>query len=438
MKVQLEAITPVKTKLTIEVEPEDLKKEEEAVVKRIARSVSIPGFRKGKAPSAAIRKMYGDQVRSEAVSNVIHTTYGEALKEKEVWPVADPDIEVQKLEDGELHYTAVVEVRPTVEPKGYKGLELKKEELSVDSTEVDARLESLRQQSGSFEESEEDYAAANGDMAVVDFLGKLDGEPFEGGKAEGHAMMLGAGQMIPGFEEGVVGMKKGEERTIDVSFPAEYHAEHLAGKPAQFDIKVNEVRRRVLPELDDEFAKKTGQFDTFDELKAKVAEMAEQEHANRIERDFKEVLIDKLLAANPFEVPDSLVERQKNHSIDRMVQDMTQRGMNPADAGIDDPKFQDEARRAAERSVRWAFLSDAIARAEQVEVTDEDVDERIRMIAEADGRPYTEIRKFFNSSDHMDSLRNTIREKKTIDAVLAEAKIEEVSADEWEKSKGEK
>lgn len=432
MKAQVEALTPVRTKLTVEIPPERMQQEVQAHLDQYRRHAAIPGFRKGKAPESAVRRMFGDRAKADALSEIIRTSYGEALREHDVHPVNDADIEVDDdMSDGGLRFTATVEVRPTVVPTGYTGLSLKKERIVEDAGAAQARLEALREQHATFAPAEEGYQAANGDLVVIDFTGRIGDTPFEGGAATGHSLLLGSGRMIPGFEEGIVGAASGEERTIDVTFPAEYRAEELAGKAVQFDIKVHEVKRRALPELNDDFARQAADLETFDELKARIAEVVASEQQNRIEREFRAKMTDLLLEANPFEVPPSLVERQKEHSKQRMAEDLTRRGMDPAAMGFDTPEFDAHATQAAVRSVRWAFLLDAIATQEKVTVTEADVAERIREIAAADGRPESVIRAFFEREDHMDSLRRSLEEKKTIDAILATATVEEVDAEEW-------
>ncbi len=438
MKVQLERITPVKVKLAIEVSGEEMAAQEAATLNEIRRSVTVPGFRKGKAPASAIKRLYGGRVQSDVFSEAIKKSYGDALVEHDLHPVDDPDISIEEAPgDGALAYTAVVEVRPTVEPTGYEKLALKREEVRVDETAVETRLDALRQQHASFEPAPEGYEAKAGDMAVVDFLGKIDGVAFEGGAAQGHPLMLGSGRMIPGFEEGVVGAKAGEERTVTVTFPEDYRAEDLAGKAADFEIKVNEIKERRIPEADDELARTAADLETLDELREKIREQLAAEEKNRVEREFRRKLISVLLEANPFEVPEALVARQEAHSTERMRRDLTMRGLDPAVIGLDKPEFLAQARKAAERSVRWAFLQDALATKLGVTVGDAEMDERIQKIAEADGRPAEAVRAYFEKEGHLDALADSIREEMTMEAILKTADIEEVSAEAFAAWRGE-
>ncbi|MHB8764364.1 MAG: trigger factor, partial [Deferrisomatales bacterium] len=247
---------------------------------------------------------------------------------------------------------------------------------------------------------------------------------------EGRTLVLGSGMFIPGFEEGLQGAVSGEERTIEVTFPEDYRAENLAGKAASFRVVVSEAKVSRLPELDDEFARSAAGVDDVAALRAKVREAVEAEKASRINRAFGESVIDALLEHNPFEVPESLVRSQQAHSLERLRQDLAQRNIDPKALGLDQPQIQEGHRRAAERAIRWAFLMRAIADAEGLAASDQDVDERLRAIAEADGRPLSLIRSFFEQDDRLDGLRSSILEGKVIDAVVAASTVAEVEAGE--------
>ncbi|MBE0617768.1 MAG: trigger factor, partial [Proteobacteria bacterium] len=428
MKSHVESISPVKSKLTIEVPPEEVLQEEEVLFRDLRRSAAVPGFRKGKAPVHVLKRLYGDRIRSDAVGRLIEKTYYDALRQEQIIPVNDADIELQEAspEKG-ISYTAVVEVRPKVQARGYTGLRLKKELAVVDESEVAARLDSLRSQRASFEPAPDGHVLGLGDMVVMDYAGTVEGEPFEGGKGEDRTVILGSGSLISGFEEGIVGAVAGEERTVDVTFPEDYRAENLAGKSARFQVIVKDAKIRHLPDVDDEFAKEVAGVDSLEALKARVREAVEAEKRTRAERAFRERVMDALLGANPFEVPESMVRNQQTFSIERLRRDLTQRGMDPEALGISRPDVQEVHRRAAERSVRWAFLLRAIAEAEALQVTDEDLEARIRAIAEEDGRPYSAVRSFFDEDDRLDTLRSHLLEGKVIDQVVASSSVEEVA-----------
>ncbi|MDF1555924.1 MAG: trigger factor [Deferrisomatales bacterium] len=429
MKAQVETISPVKTKLTVEIPPEEVASEEQAAYQELRRTANLPGFRKGKAPLAALKRAHGGRVRADVISRLIQKTYIAALRENAVFPVNDADIQLQSAgDDAAIAYTAVVEVRPKVEANAFRGLKLKKPRVEVEEGAVDGRLEQLRSQRASFDPAGDDYAAADGDMVVIDYEGFVDGEAFDGGKGEDRSLMLGSGTFIPGFEEGLLGAKAGEDHTIEVAFPEDYRAEKLAGKEATFKVRVKEIKTRTLPDLDDEFAKEAGQTEGLEALRGQVRDDLRKEQENETERVFRQSTIDALLAAHPFEVPDSMVADQQTHSTERLRNDLMSRGMDPAMLGLDKPEFQAMQRRGAERAVRWAFLMQAIADAEQIEATDADVDERIETIAREDGRSVSVIRGFFEQGNQLDALRNSMLERKVLERVTELGTVEEVDA----------
>ncbi len=433
MKAQVESISPVKTRLSVEISPEKLNEEEEAALRDLRRSVSVPGFRKGKTPLDVLKRRFGSRVRSDVVGRLIQESYAETLRDHDIFPVSDADIELQpSATEGGIAYTAVIEVRPKVEPRNYRDRVFRKARVEVDQTDVEAQLEKLRADKATFEPAPEGHAAGKDDMVVIDYEGSIDGEPFEGGRGEDRPLVLGSGNLVPGFEEGLVGATAGEERTLDVAFPEDYHAENLAGRSAQFRIQVKDIKTRVLPDLDDEFAKEVGGLGSLEELRDAVRDAIRSEREAEAARQLRQQVIDALLEANPFEVPESLVRDQQSRSLQRLRSDLENRGHDPEALGIGKPEVQEAHRRGAERAVRWAFLLQAIAKAEGIAATDGDVDDRIRAIAEADGRPTSLIRSFFEEQDQIDSLRSSILERKVADWVVEAGTVEEVEASDLE------
>lgn len=427
MKAQVESISPVKRKLTIQVPPEDVSREEQALLRELRARTTVPGFRKGKAPLEVLRRSYGERVRSDVLERLVGTTFQEAVRQEGLVPVSDPDIELQDFSpEAGIAYTVVVEIRPQVKARGYTGLHLKKEKVVVAETEVEARVDALRKQRATFEPAPEGHALGRGDMAVLDYRGTVAGEPFEGGQAQDRTVVLGSGTLIPGFEEGLAGAEAGEERAVDVTFPEDYPVAALAGKAARFEIAVKDVKIARLPEIDEEFAKEAAGVATVDELRDRVREVIASERSRRAEDAFRDRVINALLDANPFEVPETLVRNQQAFSLDRMRRDLSSRGMDPEALGIGRSEVQEVHRRAAEHTVRWAFLVRAIAEAEGLTVTDPEVDERVRAIAEADGRPYAAVRKFFEEGERLDTLRTHLLDGKVIAHVVAASTVDEV------------
>lgn len=431
MNAQVESISPVKVKLSVELSAQEVGDEEARAYRELQKRAVLPGFRKGKAPLPALKRIYEGQVKGDAISHLVGKSYGEALKNNDVVPVDEPDISLQPAsEPGGVAFTAVVEVRPRVEPRGYTGLSLKKEVVDVSETEVAARLETVRREHGSLEPAPEGHRAEEGDLVVMDFEGSIDGVLFEGGKGEGRSIVLGSGMLLPGFEEGLKGSAEGDEVSVEVDFPEDYRSKDVAGKHAVFQVKVNELKVRRFPELDDDFARDTMKTETLDELREKLRSHLRAEKTARVDEEFRERVVDALLEANPFEVPESLVRRQQTRALDGLREDLTRRGLDMDAMGLNKRELQENYRKGAERAVRWAFLLGALTRAEGVEVTDADVDERVRTIAEADGRSYAVIRSFFSEGDRLESLKSSLLEQKMIAWVVAASTVSEWSAEE--------
>ncbi len=429
MKVQLEAISPVKTRLVVEVPPEEIAREEGAALGELQRTAAVRGFRKGKTPLSVIRRLYGERVRADIVGRVVEKTYIQALRDHQVQVVSDAEIEIQsESAEAGLSYTAVVDVRPQVEPRDPRGLAFQKERVRVEEPEVEARLEAVRHQRATYAPAPADHPVAVGDMVTIDFEGAVGGVPFPGGKGTDRTLTIGSGMFIPGFEEGLLGASAGETRTVEVTFPEDYRATELAGKGAAFRIDVKEVKVRQLPEVDADFAHEVAGVDTVEALRERIRGALEAEQGQRAEQRFREAVIDVLLAQNPFEVPESMVRSQQAYGVERMRREIRQRGLDPEAMGLDRPEIQEGHWRAAERAVRWAFLMRALAESQGVEVTEADVEARLAAIAEADGRDLSAIRAFFAVDDRLESLKSSLLEQKVLDAVVAVSTVTEIDA----------
>lgn len=432
MKAQMERISPVKIKLSVEISQEEIAADEQAAYRDLQRTANLRGFRKGKAPLAAVKSLYGARVRADLLDKLVRKSYLDALREHQVIPASDADIQLQSAADDTIAYTAVVEVQPTVEATTYRGLSLEKQRVEIAEQEVERQLEQLRANQTSFDPADADHAAADGDMVLIDFEGFVAGVAFAGGKGEGQTVVLGAGQFIPGFEDGLVGAKAGETREVTTTFPAEYKSSELAGQEATFQVQVKEVKVPTLPELDDEFAKGLGVEGGLVELRDSIREHLRREQESNVERDFRQRTIDVLLNHHPFEVPESIVADQQAHHAQRLRQDLESRGIDLAALGLDRGEFQAKQRQGAERAVRWTYLMRAIAEAEQLTVTEADVDQRIQEIAQADGRPASVIRGFFEKNDQLYGLRTSLLEQKVLERVVELGSVVETTEDHGE------
>ena len=374
--------------LTVEVEAEQVNKGLDAAFNKVVKQINVPGFRKGKMPRQMFEKRFGvEALYQDALDFILPEAYATAVEEAGIDPVDRPEIDVEKMEKGEnLIFKATVTVKPEVKLGEYKGLEV--EAVSTEVTEEDVNNELTRMQERFAElVVKEEGKAELGDTAVIDFEGFVDGVAFEGGKGENYSLELGSNSFIPGFEEQVVGLAAGEEKDIEVSFPEEYHAAELAGKPAVFKIKLHEIKTKQLPELDDEFAKDADEeVETLAELKEKTQKSLEESKKNEAENALREAVIEKATANAEVEIPEVMIETE----LDRMLQEFEQRlsmqGMNLElyfqFSGQDEAALKGQMKEDAEKRVRTNLVLEAIVAAENIEATEADVEAEIAKMAE--------------------------------------------------------
>ncbi|OOS23181.1 trigger factor [Moraxella pluranimalium] len=424
LQVSVNVISDKETQLTVKVPVGNIQNKVESRIRSVAKTAKIDGFRKGKVPVSHIRAQYGAGIQQEVINDVIRDTVFEALAAEKVRVVGVPNIDDVKLENDFLVYQATVETFPEVEVKGLGEIEVERQVATVSDEDVDVMIESLQKQRQTFETK--DGAIEDGDQATFDFSGSIDGEKFEGGSAENYTLVIGSGRMIPGFEDGMKGMKAGEEKTITVTFPADYQAEHLAGKDAQFVITVKEVKAATLPELNDEFFALFGVTEGgLDKLKADVRKNMEREvkHAGR--NQVKQAAFDALLEKNEFDVPkamlDQEIDRQRQMMLNRFAQ---QFGANPAsfDANmLPNELFEDQALRA----VRLGVLVSQIIEAQKLEVDQERVSAFIAEAAENYEDPQEVIDYYTNDKQQRAQVESVVLEDQVVDYLLGQAKVTE-------------
>ena len=329
MAVKNEQIEKNLVKLTFEVSAEEFDKAINQVYKKNANKFNIPGYRKGKAPRKLVEKYYTEAVfYDEAINNVLPAAYEAALEESGVESVAKPEIDVEEIQKGEpVVFTALVTTKPEVTLGEYKGIEVDKIDYTVTDEDVDKDIEATQKKNARVV-TVEDRAIENGDIAVIDFEGFVDDVAFDGGKGEGYELEIGSGTFIPGFEEQLVGANTGDDVDVKVTFPEEYHADNLAGKDAVFKVKVNEIKKRELPELDDDFASEVSEFETMDEFKADVRKKLEEAAQNKAKVETENAIVDKAIENATFDIPEAMLETQIDNNVRDFAQRISYQGMN--------------------------------------------------------------------------------------------------------------
>jgi len=421
MMVSVEALKGLERRMQVSVPASRVEQQVDKRLLNVSRTARIKGFRPGKAPIHVVRKHYGAQVREEVVGDLIRETFAEAVQREQLVPAGGPRIEpVATDKGGDLKYNATFEVYPKFEISGVEGMELMRPKASVADSDVDTMIESLRKQRPNFVPVER--ASADSDRLTIDFEGRLDGEPFEGGKAEGHQFVLGAGRMLKDFEEGIRGAAAGETRTFDVAFPADYPAKNLAGKTARFTVTVKAVDEVQLPEVDDEFCKAFGVDEGgVEALRAEVRENMERELAQAIRNRLKAQVMDKLLAANPLELPSVLVEQEI-----RDLQVEALRRMGARSARQLPPREPFEAN--AKRRVALGLLLNEAIRKSGIKLDAGRVQARLDDLVAGFEDPAAAREQYTGNEGALRQLQMMVLEDQVVDHIVAAAKVTEQPA----------
>jgi trigger factor len=426
MNVKIEELSSIARKLHFEVAADRVDQEIERAFRKIGKSAKIKGFRPGKVPLAVLEQYYGGQMEQEVLGRLINETYSKALDDHAIPVVGEPRIvDSSGVSRGQAFtYQAEVEVRPQVAAKDYVGVALQKELFTPDPQVIDGRLEELRTSRAQLEVSARVQAQA-GDSVVIDFEGCVDGVPFEGGSAEDFTLELGSGSLIPGFEEQVAGMGRGEEKTIAVTFPEDYGQKSLAGKPATFRVVLKEIKEKVVPALDDEFAQGFGAGSLAD-LRAQLESSYHAQETGRIDNDLRERLVRELIARNPFDVPAAMVAKQLEQMYANITDRMRSQGLTPDMLGITPQNFAERYRETAANQVKGVLLLEAIGRQEGIAAETSEVDGRLEEIAKMANAPLETVQKYYAGEPARAGLLAQITEEKVVRFLLDQARITEV------------
>lgn len=436
MKATLEKKEANTATLNIEVDVETVEKHLERAYRKIVRRVSIPGFRKGKAPRRMVERHYGKAVLwDEALEDILEEAYGQALEQTGIEPVDTPKIDIVSMEDGEpLAFTATVEVMPEVELGDYKSIRLQKEEKEITDEDIEKELEAIRDRNAQLV-TVEDGEVAEGLFAVIDFKGYLDGEPFEGGEADGYLLEIGSGTFIEGFEEQLVGMKPYETRRIKVTFPEDYGSQELAGREAEFEVTVREVKRKELPELDDQLAKDEG-YESLEELRRELTNKLRETAARETRRDLENRAVEAAVEQVTLDLPEAMIHRQIHVHLDDLRRQIESAGLSYQQwleaTGRTDEQMHDEFREQAIREVKAQLVMDAIARAEGIEVSDAEVEEEVDKTAAMYGQSAEAFKSLLLSEENREGIRANLRRRKAIEWLAGHAVGETTAAGEPE------
>ncbi|MDY6838636.1 MAG: trigger factor [Thermodesulfobacteriota bacterium] len=431
MKVHVEDISPVKKILHVEIPEEDVTREVEKAYGTLKNQARIKGFRPGKVPRAILERRFANEVHADVAGQLIQSSYGEALRETELVPLGEPAIDPQDLEKGHpYHYSVTVEVCPVIEDLNLDGLKFKQMVHTVTDEEIETQLKMLQKQNAELKTVKENRAVRDGDIVIIDYEGFRDGKPFEAaGKTENFQVEVGSGRILEDFDKNLVGMEPNSTTEFDISFPEDYYNKDLAGLEVRFEVCLKEIKEEILPEMDDTFAKRLGQYETLEALKETIKKGLERRYEIQSERELREDVVDTLVAQSDFELPEGLVEEELSALVVDAQNAMAQRGMSLEESGQTPEGLSEKFRPVAERKVREYLLLQKVIEQEEIAVTDELVDKGYADLSEAMGQPIDTIKQFHGSyRDSYKVFEQKILEKEAVRHITAKSDIEKVEA----------
>lgn len=412
-------------KLEFTIEAEKFDETMKKVYFKSAKYFNIPGFRKGKAPMQIVEKYYGDEIFYEDTFNeVVPSVYEKELKENNIDAVSRPDIDVKQIGKGQdLIFTAIVQTKPEVKLGKYKGIEIKKVEYNVSDDDINHELGHMQEKNARLI-TVEDREVQKDDITVIDFEGFVDGKAFEGGKAQNHELTIGSNTFIPGFEDQIIGMKQDEEKDIKVKFPDDYFSEDLKGKDAIFKVKLHEIKKRELPKLDDEFAKDVSEFDTLEELKNSIKEKLEEENKKRVKYETEDAAIKAVCDNVELDIPSGMVETEIDNMTREIEQRLAYQGMKLEQyiqmLGKSMEDFRKEYEEQAKVSVKSRLVLEAIIKEEKIEPSQEQIDEKVKQMAEQYGKKEEELKKNEGFTNY---IKESLKNEKVVEFIVENAKI---------------
>jgi len=426
MDVRVEELGPTRRRIHVVVPEEVVKKEIDGIYFGLKKTAKVKGFRPGKTPRQMLERYYSDYVREQVVSKLISSTYEGALSEGKIRPVSQPILENEELTEGEpFKYSAIVEVSPEIDVMDYLGVSVKRREPKVEKDDVTQRLHQLQNLHARLETVGEDRAVRDGDFVVIDFQGTIDGRPFKSGKGENVSVEVGSGRFLADLEKALVGTRCEEEKEIEVTFPEDHRERELAGEKALFRVKVREIREKVIPPLDDEFAKDAGR-ESLKDLEETVGSEIEEEKRLEVNRELENQILDFLIEGNVFEAPGSMVDRRVEALIRELKLNLTYQGVEFRTSGLDEEKLREQYRDRAVREVKSDLLLEKIAELEKIDVVDQEVEQRFEQIARKTNQSRDRVEAYYRKNNLVEGLRAQMLNEKTLQFLVSRAEITNV------------
>lgn len=425
--IKMEELSAVKKKLSFEIPWLEVKEELDAVYRDIGKKAKLKGFRPGKAPRKILESYFKEQAEGDAVSNIVNKNLWQELESKKILPISKPEIDQEGIKENEdFSFSASFETEPEFEPKGYMGIEVEKENITITDKDIDDRMEQIRQMYATMEDIKEERPARKGDYVSIDFKGTLDGASYDELNADNFFLEIGSGRFIPGFEDQLVDMKTGEEKTFNITFPDDYQKDTFAGKEVSFTVTIKNIKEKKLPELNEDFIKNFEKYDSLDDLRKDVVKSLEEEGKRMSEAKFQEKIMEILLKENEIEVPPTLVEKQIYYMMADTHKRMLSAGMDEQSALDISLKMHDKYKDEATKIVKSFLILKQIAEKENFLVEEADIDKHLADLAAKHGRDYELVKNAYEKDDRKENLRSELIQKKVFDFIEQHANIKAV------------
>lgn len=423
MRIDVENLSPIEKRVAIEIPWDTVRDELDLAYKGLQKRARVKGFRAGHVPRKVLEQFYKGAVESEVVQRLVDDSFRKAVAEKDLFPISTPIVEnrLELVPDAPFKFSAKVEVKPEVTVTGYQGVSVVRQVRAIDDAEVARELEQLREKAVVVEAVTDRTDARKGDLAVIDFFGYVDGETFKGGKGINYTVEIGLGRMIPGFEDQLIGMKVSEHKEFQLVFPKTDGPEEVRGKTVEWKVDLKEIKHKILPELDDEFAKDLGEYESLDELKSKIKENLRTRDDARSKRQLREKVMEKLVEGNTVDVPPAMVDRQ----LDFLLQEVEKIGKTNKDPAVQEAirRLRDENRDRAKKQVAAMLLLEAVGREEKLEVTEAELESRLGEIARQNKMAPKAVRQQLEREGRLDAVRYDIKQDKALDFVVKHAVV---------------
>jgi len=438
METTLEDISPVKKKLLIEIDSKEVDKKLNQAYGEIRKTAKIPGFRPGKVPRKILETYFGSQVIDDVTRGLISESFPKAVDEVKTFPLGQPILEKEALKQGQdFNYSAIIEVRPEFEVKDYLGVDVEKELFSISEEDVKKRLEEIREANGKMASIEEERQIRDGDFVIVDYEGFEDSQLVEDVKSSNLLVKVGKNDFHPKFDEALIGLKKEDETEVDIDFEENFYHTKLAGKSVNFKIKIVDIKELVLPELNDEFASNFGaDLKDLDSLKNELKNAITSQEEKRIDNELKQRLLEKISEGIDFELPEVLVDAEIDFSARRLNDNLERSGSSLEKAGISEAGLKKEFRPASEKRVREMLILDRIAKQDEIDINDDDLEEGYGKLAESMGQDVETVKKYYEARGQVDALKEELLKEKTLNYLVNHANISEVERDSLSQGEG--